>query len=221
MEKKEFINLIKQFLPSNCIINIKSHNNNLIKIKKKIFSTDINIHPAFLNADKNIIQDIIVFVNQDKNKDLKETKYRLSKFFEENYKPKNIKINKKFKYKNIENLFNNIVKKLNDLYDNINFFELKITWGRNCKKRYRSIRFGSFDKKNNLIRIHPALDNTMVPDFFINSIVYHEIAHFIISKIQKKTLPHSKIFYNILKMIDPDYENSKLWEKNSKMIFFY
>ena len=220
MDKKEFINHIKKFLPSNCTINIKSYNKDLIKIKKKLFLTEINIHSTFLKADKNIIQDILIFINQDKNKNLKEVKYRLSKFFEENYVPKKFKINNKFKYKNIEKLFQNIITRLNDLYNNINFFELKITWGKNYKYRRRSIRFGSFDKKHNLIRIHPALDNSYVPDFFINSIIYHEVAHFIIHKTNKKSLPHSKVFYNLLKMIDPDYNNSRIWEKNNKMIFF-
>ena len=71
-----------------------------------------------------------------------------------------------------------------------------------------------------MVNMYKKLDNTYIPDFFISSIIYHEIAHFIIYKIQKKTLPHSKTFYNILKMIDPNYEDSRQWEKNNKMIFF-
>ncbi len=220
MQKNDFINHIKQYLPTNCTIHIKSNNNNLIKIKKKLFMTEIIIHPVFLNADKNLIQDIVIFIKQDKSKNIKESKLRMSKFYEENYKSKKIKIKNKYKHKDIQYLFQNILIKLNDLYNNINFFELKITWGKNYKTRRRSIRFGSFDKRHNLIRIHPALDNTYVPDFFISSIIYHEITHFIVYKLQKKSMPHSKMFYNILKKIDPDFETSRLWEKNNKMIFF-
>ncbi len=220
MEKEDFVNHIKKFLPSNSIVNFKKSNNNIIKVKKRLFTLDINIHPAFLKADKNLIQDIVNFINQDKSKDLKESKNRISKFFNENYIPQKIKIKNKFKYKNIQFNFQDIIANLKNVYTNINFNDLKITWGKNYKNRRRSIRFGSFDKKNNLIRIHPSLDNINIPDFFIRSIIYHEITHFIVFTLYKKSQPHSKIFRSILKMLDPDYETSRIWEKNNKYIFF-
>ncbi|MBA2663637.1 MAG: hypothetical protein H0U74_15210 [Bradymonadaceae bacterium] len=56
------------------------------------------------------------------------------------------------------------------------FEDIAITWGRDGRGR-RSIRFGSYDFDQRLIRVHPVLDQDWVPDFFVAFIVYHEILH--------------------------------------------
>jgi len=65
---------------------------------------------------------------------------------------------------------------------NAEYFEGKITamitWGRMpSSRRRRSIRFGSFYPRENLIRIHPLLDQDFVPLYFVEYIVFHEMLH--------------------------------------------
>ncbi len=54
-----------------------------------------------------------------------------------------------------------------------------ITWGRwsSLRGRRRTIRLGSFDARDNLIRIHPALDQSWVPRLFVEAVVHHEMLH--------------------------------------------
>lgn len=53
-----------------------------------------------------------------------------------------------------------------------------ITWGKMPSlRRRRSIRFGSYSPGEDLIRIHPLLDQTFVPLFFVRYIVFHEMLH--------------------------------------------
>jgi len=73
---------------------------------------------------------------------------------------------------------------LSTLYDEVNgaefdgTIETPITWGRMPTRRLRrSIRFGSFTPDDNLIRIHPYLDQAFVPLYFIRYIVFHEMLH--------------------------------------------
>ncbi len=54
--------------------------------------------------------------------------------------------------------------------------DVRITWGRDGKGR-RSIRFGSYDFEQRLIRIHPALDADWVPAYFVEFVVCHELLH--------------------------------------------
>ena len=220
MEKQELINHLKTYLPFNSTINIKNTRNRLIRVRKNIFTTNINIHPIFLKADKNIIHDIINFILQRNTQKIKESKKNLSKFFNDNYTSKTTRINNNYEYKNILSMFDEIILNLKQIYKNIDFNKLKITWGKNYKKHRVSIRFGSFDKKNILIRIHPCLDKKTIPDYFIRSIIYHEISHFIIQAINKDSMPHSKEFKNVLKQIDPEYKISRKWEKENKRMFF-
>lgn len=70
------------------------------------------------------------------------------------------------------------------LYDAVNAAEFEgavkapITWGKMpTLKRRRSIRFGSYSPGEDLIRIHPLLDQEFVPHFFVRYIVFHEMLH--------------------------------------------
>jgi len=73
---------------------------------------------------------------------------------------------------------------LKALFDEINREEFggtvhaHITWGRMpVMRRRRSIRFGSYYPNENLIRIHPLLDQRFVPRYFDRYIVFHEMLH--------------------------------------------
>lgn len=58
-----------------------------------------------------------------------------------------------------------------------------ITWGRRRPRRRRrrvrrvSLQLGSYHPEQDLVRIHPALDQPWVPRFVIESVVYHELLH--------------------------------------------
>lgn len=54
----------------------------------------------------------------------------------------------------------------------------RITWSKALRGRKRhSIRMGSYCEEQNLIRIHPALDQAFVPAYFVQSVVFHEMLH--------------------------------------------
>lgn len=86
------------------------------------------------------------------------------------------------------------VHDLQKIYDEINaaYFrgtiDARITWstagrkkktkGRAKKKKPRSsMRMGSYLEDERLIRIHPALDQSFVPEYFVASVVFHEMLH--------------------------------------------
>ena len=46
-----------------------------------------------------------------------------------------------------------------------------------ARQRRRSIKMGSFAVEDRIIRIHPALDQDCVPDYFVAWIVFHEMLH--------------------------------------------
>ena len=220
MQKEDLIIQIKKFLPSNYNVSVKNKNNYLVYVKKKIFLNEVSIHPVFLKADKNLLSDIVDFILKRNKSELKNAKKRLSDFFHENYQSKNVNINTKHKYKNISDMFLNILDELKVKFENIDFSKVKITWGRLTSSRSRCIRFGSFDKRKNIIRLHPVLDNDSIPDFFINSIIYHEVSHFIVFEFDKNARSHDRDFYKLLKNVDPFFKQSKKWEKENKMAFF-
>lgn len=55
---------------------------------------------------------------------------------------------------------------------------LPVAWGRGAPhKRLRSIRLGSYEPDEPIIRIHPRLDDPRVPAWFIGFVIFHEYLH--------------------------------------------
>ena len=79
---------------------------------------------------------------------------------------------------------------LGTIFEEVNrtFFEgrlqCRVTWGtsvrRSSRRNRRHIRYGSFSRERNLIRIHPALDDARVPVRFVQFIIYHEMLHAVV-----------------------------------------
>lgn len=54
----------------------------------------------------------------------------------------------------------------------------QLTWGRAPKSRTRrTLRLGSFDYWTGIVRMHPVLDQTAVPEFFVRYVLFHELLH--------------------------------------------
>ena len=55
---------------------------------------------------------------------------------------------------------------------------LVVRWGQQIsRKRRRSIRLGSYNHITLEIRIHPALNASNIPAYFIQSVIHHEYLH--------------------------------------------
>ncbi len=82
---------------------------------------------------------------------------------------------------------------LQDIFNEINakYFQgslkIAITWSGSKKSRpRRSILFGSYHLKQEVIRIHRRLDGPDVPLYFIQFVVYHEALHHVFPPIREK-----------------------------------
>ena len=86
----------------------------------------------------------------------------------------------------------------------------RITWGRagrtRRRARSRSIRFGSYAKAQDLIRINPLLDDPRVPLEFVDYIVFHELLHAVVPVDAAGTRPYHHATYRSLERRYPDYD---------------
>ena len=65
----------------------------------------------------------------------------------------------------------------------VNRIQAHITWSRRPPQRKRrSIRFGSYQERDRLIRIHCLLDQAFVPRYVVENVVYHEMLHQLIPR---------------------------------------
>ncbi len=110
---------------------------------------------------------------------------------------------------------------LHEIFNSLNkeYFDgrvsASITWGSRGPRRAATRRtLGSFSVDNNVIRINPILDSGMVPRYFLEFIVYHEILHadMGVETGGSRRLMHSKEFKRREKMFRY-YERAISWEK--------
>jgi hypothetical protein len=72
-----------------------------------------------------------------------------------------------------------IYNRLNDTYFQ-GMVDASVTWGRHSSARKAqrdSIKLGTYCADRKLIRIHPTLDRSWVPRYFVEYIVFHEMLH--------------------------------------------
>lgn len=113
---------------------------------------------------------------------------------------------------------------LREVYERLNrrFFagslQVPLTWGRGGGRARRGgLTFGSYDPVLRLIRIHPVLDRRDVPQYFLESVVYHEMLHHHMGGIPDsagRTVYHSRAFREAEARF-PKHREALAWEKEN------
>lgn len=93
----------------------------------------------------------------------------------------------------------------------------KITWGPRRgqgARRRRSLQLGCYVVEDNLIRVHPCLDQSFVPRFVVAFVVFHEMLHEVLGVGQKahRRSIHPPEFI-ALESTHPDYQRFQAWER--------
>lgn len=111
---------------------------------------------------------------------------------------------------------------LQELLDGLNtrYFageiEAKITWGPRTRRRpgRESIKLGSYSVEEQLIRIHPVLDASDVPRFFVEWIIYHEMLHEVhdMPVVDGRRVYHTPEFRRAEALFER-YAEAVLWER--------
>ncbi len=95
---------------------------------------------------------------------------------------------------------------------------VRITWGRKPPqgKRRRSIRLGTYTHDQQLVRIHPSLDQAFVPRFFVEFVVFHELLHHVVPprEVGGRLEYHTPEFRR-RERAHPDYRRAVRWENEN------
>lgn len=80
----------------------------------------------------------------------------------------------------------------------------------------RSIKLGSYSADTQIIRIHPALDQPLVPEFFVKWIIHHELLHHVFREDLKarRGQVHTPEFCRLERQY-PHYAEAILWERRN------
>lgn len=91
-----------------------------------------------------------------------------------------------------------------------------VGWGRKSGSRSRrSLRLGSFDPVDRVVRLHPALDSADVPTWFVRYVLFHELLHSVLDRPERakgRRVIHGPEFV-ARERAYPDFERALAWER--------
>ena len=181
-------------------------------------SDRLRLHHMFKSASQEVVEALSSWILLSKNRDAGNI---LDRFIEANQYL--VQLSTKIDIKlNTQGIYHD----LRELYDVVNEKEFgnsvgsPIIWGRNPpKKRRKSIRLGSYTPEDNIIRVHPYLDQEFVPEFFVKYIVFNEMLHSSLGfeEVNGRRIVHTLEFYEREKQYE-DYERSVVWHNNPQKL---
>ena len=96
--------------------------------------------------------------------------------------------------------------------------DCRITWGTRTRARPRhSIRLGTYSEQTKTIRVNPHLDQSFVPPYVIEGIVYHEMLHHLVgtTPVKGRKVAHSPVFRQ-LECRYPHHGQVQAWIKTHR-----
>jgi hypothetical protein len=167
----------------------------LLSFRRQRSLTEVRLHRMFLHAPQSVVEAVA--------RSLRRTRRRaeadVRRFMNENLHRVR-KVKRELPPLVTEGQAHDLLQ----VFDRMNarFFggalKVPLTWGKGGGRARRGgLTFGSYDPVLALIRIHPVLDRRDVPDYFLESVVYHEMLHHHMGGVPDKagrTVYHSRAF---------------------------
>lgn len=212
---------LKSLLNSPAVITITDNTRSMISVRRRDQAYHVRLNHIFLGADERTIKAVAEFISGNSKRAsgiirgfIREHSCRIRQ--KAAPKTRKTRIRHQGRYFNLMDSF----EALNNSYFE-GCVKCPITWGRRIKRtRFRSIRLGSYSSAANIIRISPLLDREFVPQYVLESIIYHEMLHSILGfkHVGGRRLSH----YAEFKEMEKRYihqEKAKAWiKKNLKLL---
>jgi hypothetical protein len=205
------------YLPPGKTLELALTNNHysMISVRRKIDGYRLRLHRMFVGAESRVVRALARYVVHNDRR----ASTLLGEYIEENQhiirqqerRPRHIRLRTAGRYHDLKAIYERL---------NVQMFggalEARITWGpiAGAGRRRRSIKMGSFAVEDRVIRIHPALDQESVPEFFVAWIVFHEMLHgkHEVRRTNGRRRFHTEEFLAEERTF-PDYARACAWEK--------
>lgn len=209
---------LTSYLKSATSIIITDNTRSIIHVRRRDHAYYIRLHHMFLDADKTTLKALAQYISgkpkrarKQLNAFIKEYEWKIKKR-PIPPKPTKTKIRVQGKFFNLLHAFVD----LNQKYF-ANKIDCAIMWGPLRKRvRQKSVQLGSYSFRTSTIRINPLLDRSFVPQYVVDSIIYHEMVHHLVGSRENngRNISHDQSF-KTLEQRFIHANKAKLWiQKN-------
>jgi hypothetical protein len=167
---------LRAAFPGPVVLSITDNRHSIITHRVQRGTLYARVHHMFLDAPIVVVEALVRYLTRE-DRDASAT---LGDFIEASgsrlaRRKRNAPLVTRGKHHDLLSLFNDLNHRYFD--GGINAV---ITWGKRPATRSpcrKTIKLGSYSAVDRMIRVHPALDRTWVPRYFVAYIVYHEMLH--------------------------------------------
>jgi len=216
-----FSKRLRSLVGNHLEVSINDNKSTMLSVRWEGEKTKVSLHRIFLQAPDNVRKDLVEYLQRKKRK----MPAAVKAFIQESISSLNYShmldpaaLTPKGTVYNLEAIY----KQLNKRYFD-GALDLKITWYATSIPKNRSrCSLGLYYDVVKLIKVHRLLDSIFVPQYVIEFIVYHEMAHAACpAYVDEKGVHriHSKEF-KALEMQYEHYEQAEKWLKENQNCFF-
>ena len=199
-------------------LSLTNTHDSMISVRRMTDGYRLRLHRMFVDAAPRVVRALARYVVHNDRR----ASTLLGEYIEDHQhiirqqerRPRHIKLRTAGRHHDLQSIYEQL---------NAQMFggelDARITWGpgagrRDGVRRRRSIKMGSFAVEDRVIRIHPALDQETVPDFFVAWIVFHEMLHgkHEVRRSNGRRRFHTEEFLAEERTF-PDYDRACAWEK--------
>ncbi len=172
---------IRHYYEGSIRLRINNNTTNVFSLEKVYHTGEVklSLHRIFLKAPTPVIKSLVRFIKNPIEKHKKDIRIFIYKHSDEieskNSASRPTPVVTKGKYFNLST----IMGRINEKYFH-NRLRVMVSWGKAgivMGKARSNIQFANFDANKNLIRVNPALDKRIVPEYFMEYIIFHEMLH--------------------------------------------
>ncbi len=212
--KERIERVLRGLIGPKVMVHLTENRSTMISARRQKGVLYVRIHAIFQHAPEYILEAVVGFLGL--RKATQKESWLIDQWIETHRH-----LIKKPQDERIRILPRGEVHDLQEIYDEVNekYFKntigAQITWSIAARGQKRaSIRMGSYSHDQKLIRIHPALDQSFVPQYFVAFVVFHEMLHQAHGSIERKDgsrWAHTPAFKRDEKLFE-QYNQAKAWE---------
>jgi hypothetical protein len=197
------------------LLSITDNRHSMIHATRKGGLLRVRLHHMFLDASTEVVDSLARFL-LFRDRDASAVVGRYIDVNATRIRPLESTHRRALRSAGVIHDLQHIYQELNETYFD-GEVDARICWGTEAtrrKARRTTIKLGSYTAQEQLIRIHPRLDQAFVPRYFVAFVVFHEMLHHVMpaTRVAGRRLLHPREF-RARERTFRHFERAVAWEK--------
>lgn len=189
---------------------VTDNRRSMLSTRRRGHRLEVRLHHMFLDAPEQVVEELLCYLAEG---DARSSR-AIGRFIEDNrhrVKRRRILLRTRGRHYDLSEIFDEVIA----AHFPGGVGDARITWGKMPPRRRgrRSIRLGTYTHDQELVRVHPALDQASVPRFFVAFVVFHELLHHVVPARRSGTrIDYHPPEFRTREGAHPDYDRAVRWE---------